>query len=158
VSERGPDSGWVASLNVSNGGVPKRPISEVRITRNGIEGDRQRDLRYHGGPERAVSMFSLERIQALQTEGHPIDAGTTGENITVGGLDWDRVLPGSRLRIGEVELEITAFAAPCKTIRRSFVGEAFVRMSQRVHPGFSRVYARVSREGSVRVGDAVVML
>ena len=64
------------SINVSRGGVPKTSVFEALVTEHGVDGDRQHDLRHHGGPDRAVSLFSLELIQALQREGHPIAAGT----------------------------------------------------------------------------------
>ena len=38
---------------------------------------------FHGGPERALCLFSLERILELQAEGHPIFPGAAGENITI---------------------------------------------------------------------------
>jgi MOSC domain-containing protein YiiM len=98
-------------------------------------------------------------IHALQAEGHPIDVGTAGENVTLEGLDWDQVVPGTRLQLGEqVLLEVTSFTTPCKTIRASFREESFVRISQKLHPGWSRVYARVLSEGEVHFGDAVELL
>jgi len=122
----------------------------------GLEGDGQDDVEHHGGPERAVCVYSLERIHSLQAEGHPIDVGTVGENVTVEGIDWDLVVPGARLRIGdEVLLEIASFTHPCKTIKASFIDEEFVRIAQKLHPGWSRVYARVLSEGSIRSGDPV---
>ena len=59
--------GRVVQLSVSNGGVPKLPVPAARITENGLEGDAQRNLEVHGGPERAVCLFSMERIRALQS-------------------------------------------------------------------------------------------
>ena len=50
----------------------------------------------HGGPERAVSLFSLEVIRRLQDEGHPIYPGATGENLTVAGLDWAALAAGTQ--------------------------------------------------------------
>ena len=47
-------------INVSDGGVPKRPVLEARVTKTGVEGDRQRNLNVHGGPDRAVCLFSHE--------------------------------------------------------------------------------------------------
>src|SRR3712207_3923787 len=94
-------TGVVHQINVSNGGVPKLPVPEAAVTVDGVGGDRQRDLRVHGGPFRAVCLFSLEVIERLRAEGHPIAPGTVGENVTVGGLDWTLVRPGVRLRIGE---------------------------------------------------------
>jgi MOSC domain-containing protein YiiM len=131
------------------------PIGEALVTVSGLFGDSQRNRKYHGGPMRAVCVFSLERITEMRHEGHPIDIGTTGENITVAGLDWDLVRPGARLEAGEALLEVTDYTKPCRTIRESFEGFHFIRMSQKLYPGWSRVYARVLREGVVRTGDAV---
>ena len=147
--------GYVASINVSKGGVPKHAVPKARITRRGVEGDKQADLRVHGGPDRAVSLYSLERILAIQAEGNPIAPGSTGENLTIKGLDWSRVEPGGMLSVGTAVLKITAFAPPCTTIRGSFTRGRFTRISQKVNPGWSRVYARVVKSGVVTTGDAV---
>ena len=146
-------AGTLVSINVSNGGVPKLPVQECAITTSGLKGDRQRDLRHHGGEQRAVSLFSRELIDALQAEGHPIAPGTIGENLTLSGLDWALVVPGRRLTVGEVELELTSYASPCRNIAPSFIGGDMNRVSQKLHPGWSRLYARVLREGVVRTGD-----
>ena len=149
------ESGRVFSINCSEGGVPKLPVPDALVSSFGVFGDRQKNRKYHGGPDRAVCLFSLERIRALQDEGHPIGTGTTGENLTISGLDWDLVVPGSILEVGDATLEVTDYTKPCRTIRESFKGHKFVRMSQKHHPGWSRVYARVLKEGMVRTGDAV---
>jgi MOSC domain-containing protein YiiM len=152
--------GRVANVNVSpQGGVPKLAVPSARVSAEGVSGDRQRNRRVHGGPERAVSLFSLERIEALRAEGHPIAPGTAGENLTIAGLDWGRLAVGSRLAIGEeVELQISSYTVPCETIEASFADGKFTRISQKLHPGWSRLYARVLREGLVREGDAVRLL
>lgn len=148
--------GVLASINVSGGGVPKGHVAGAIMSRLGLQGDAQNDTNHHGGPERAVCVYSLERIRALQAEGHPIDVGTAGENVTVEGIDWDIVAPGARLRLGEeVLLEVASFTSPCKTIRESFIDGRFVRISQKLHPGWSRVYARVLSEGEIHCGDSV---
>jgi MOSC domain-containing protein YiiM len=148
--------GSLASINVSNGGVPKRHVTGVKVSRLGLLGDAHTDTKHHGGPERAVCVYSLERIRALQKEGHPIDVGTAGENVTVEGIDWDLIAPGARIRLGDaVVLEVADFTSPCKTIRESFIDGRFVRISQKLHPGWSRVYTRVLSEGEIRCGDSV---
>jgi MOSC domain-containing protein YiiM len=149
--------GKVVSINRSKGGVPKLPVTECFVTEEGLEGDRHRDLRYHGGPLRAVCLYSLEVIQALQGEGHPIAPGTIGENLTVSGLDWSLVAPEVHLDVGEVQLQITKFTTPCANISGSFRDGDFSRVAQKINPGWSRVCARVVREGVVRVGDPVVV-
>src|SRR6185503_150995 len=102
-------TGHLESINASRGGVPKTAMFEGLVTEQGLDGDRQRDPRFHGGPDRAIVLFSLDVIRLLQQEGHPIAPGTTGENLTVSGIDWRDVVPGRRLRIGEVQLEITKY-------------------------------------------------
>jgi MOSC domain-containing protein YiiM len=149
-------TGSVAAINISNGGVPKGRVSGAQLSRLGLEKDTQDDKKHHGGPERAVCLYSLERIRSLQTEGHPIDIGTVGENVTVEGIDWDRIVPGVSIKIGDqVLLEVASFTNPCKTIRASFIAGEFIRIAQKLHPGWSRVYARVIREGQIRFGDPV---
>lgn len=157
--QAGRTNGTVASINISGGGVPKRSVTDAKLSLLGLQGDDQNDKVHHGGPERAVCIFSLEKVRALQAEGHPIEPGSVGENLTVEGIPWESVMPGVRLRIGpEVLLEVTSFTSPCKTIRRSFIDGRFVRISQKVHPGWSRVYARVVAEGDVRLGDSIEIL
>ena len=150
-------SGTVHSINTSNGGVPKfsRGWAHVRVT--GLDGDRQEDRRYHGGPDRAVCLYSLDLIEALQGEGHPITPGSIGENLTLHGVAWQDMRPQTRVEIGDVVLEITSATSPCHKIGGSFRDNEFVRVSQKVNPGWSRYYARVLREGTVTVGDRVVV-
>jgi MOSC domain-containing protein YiiM len=149
-----PDA-TVHSINVSDGGVPKRPRTSAWVDVNGVDGDRQRNLRVHGGPDRAVALYSLDLIRTLQAEGHPIGPGTLGENVTITGIDWALMVPGARVQVGELELEITAYADPCRNIASAFSDGDSTRVSQKVHPGWSRLYAKVLHEGLVAAGDSV---
>ena len=78
----------IAQISVSPGGVPKLPVPAARVTELGLEGDAHREMEVHGGPERALCLFALEQIRALQAEGHPVVPGALGENLTIEGLDW----------------------------------------------------------------------
>lgn len=134
------------------------PVPEARVTVDGIAGDRQRNREVHGGVDQAVCLFSLEVIEALRAEGHAINPGASGENLTIAGLDWAGLKPGDRMRIGDnILLEIMSYTAPCKYNARWFAGGDFSRISQKIHPGWSRLYARVLGEGVVRPGDAVMI-
>jgi MOSC domain-containing protein YiiM len=57
-------TGVLVQLNVSRGGMPKLPVMFARVTKGGVEGDRQRNLKYHGGPDRAVCVFSASCLFA----------------------------------------------------------------------------------------------
>ena len=148
-------SGRVVQISVSPGGVPKQPVPSARVTPDGLEGDRHRDLQHHGGPERAVCVFSMELIEALRTEGHPVVPGALGENVTVEGVDWTALVPDACFLVGDVLLQVTRYTTPCVNITRAFAHGDISRVSQTRHPGWSRVYTRVLRPGSIRVGDPV---
>jgi MOSC domain-containing protein YiiM len=152
-------SGRIFQLNASSGGVPKRAIQEGQVNELGLVGDSHSFPDIHGGPERALCLFSLERILELQAEGHPIFPGAVGENVTVSGLDWEKLNPGVRLKLGdEVLAEITSYTSPCNTIPASFIDGKFQRISQKLYPGWSRLYARVLKSGKLTVGQRVELL
>lgn len=149
----------IVQVSLSKGGVPKLPVAEAEVTELGIVGDGHNDTAHHGGVERALCLFAVECIEAIAAEGHPIAAGSTGENITTRGLDWNAVVPGTQLRLGdEVLVEITRYTTPCVTNQRWFLGGDFNRMHQKLYPGSSRVYARVLRPGHIRVGDPIAIV
>ena len=148
--------GRIVQLSVSAGGVPKRAVAEARVTRLGLEGDAHRDEEHHGGPERAVCLFPMEAIRALAAEGHAITPGAIGENVTTEGVDWTQVVPEACLLLGEhVLLQVTRYTSPCFKIGPVFRGREFGRVSQKRHPGWSRVYARVLAGGPLRTDDGV---
>jgi MOSC domain-containing protein YiiM len=150
---------FLYQINVSDGGVPKRPVLEAVITKAGVEGDRQRNLKLHGGSDRAVCLYSQDLIERLQDEGHSIEAGSSGENLTLAGLEWEKLQPGDRLQIGPaVQIEIMSYTAPCDQNAQWFRDRDSKRVSQKMNPGWSRFYAKVLREGVVRPGDAVEVM
>ncbi|HJM89459.1 MAG TPA: MOSC domain-containing protein [Dehalococcoidia bacterium] len=151
--------GTIAQISVSDGGVPKLPISETEIGERGIPTDRQEDLKNHGSPDQALCLYAIEVIEELQAEGHPIEAGSAGENITTAGLDWSRIVPGTRLRLGaDVLIEVTKYTTPCYKNAAWFIDGDFNRTHQERFPGTSRVYARVIETGSIREGDAAIVV
>ncbi|MFN9577181.1 MAG: MOSC domain-containing protein, partial [Gemmatimonadota bacterium] len=58
-------TGRIEQVSISPGGVPKRAVSEARVTRDGLVGDWQLDRKHHGGPDRAVCLLSAELIARL---------------------------------------------------------------------------------------------
>ncbi|MGH8944522.1 MAG: MOSC domain-containing protein [Acidimicrobiia bacterium] len=149
---------WVHQINVSEGGVPKLPIASAEVTEDGVVGDAHHDKVHHGGLERALCLFSLEVIETFRSEGHSVEPGSAGENLTISGMDWADMVPGTRIAIGEVVAEITSYTSPCATNAGWFKDGDFTRMLQSWHPGESRVYARVTRPGTVVTGDEVRLL
>jgi MOSC domain-containing protein YiiM len=145
----------VYRINVSAGGVPKLPVEEAVIGDLGVVGDAHNDKENHGGLRQALCLYSHEALQRLQAEGHPVVPGGMGENITLQGLDVADLHPGDSLWLGEVEIEITGYASPCKTIAGNFIDGKFTRVSEKLHIEDARLYARVLRGGRLRQGDPV---
>ncbi len=151
-----PNKAILYQINISQGGVPKRPIELAHISFEGVDGDRQKNQTLHSGTDHALCLYSLECIEALRQEGHSIASGSAGENLTISGLDWSLLKPGDQLRIGDtLQIELTQYAIPCRHNAQWFLNKSYKRISHKLHPGWSRVYAKVLAEGTVQPGDAV---
>jgi len=151
----------VHSINISSeGGVPKLPIDRAEILFAGVKGDynRFRMEKNNGIGTRAVTLFSLEQIKKLKGEGHTIDVGTTGENITIEGIDWPTLEAGTRMIVGEAMIELSEPTAPCSKIGKSFIDGAFSRIDHELEMGWSRWSASVIEEGLVEIGSQVIIL
>ncbi|MGI9601264.1 MAG: MOSC domain-containing protein [Acidimicrobiales bacterium] len=150
--------GTVDQLNVSTGGVPKSAmVGAATIDAAGVVGDTQRNRRHHGRPFQALCLWSSDVIGSLAAEGHPVAAGSAGENITISGLDWSSVRPGTVLDVGLVRCEVTSYAVPCGHNNQWFADGNSQRIRHEEHPGWSRLYASVLRSGTIDVGDTVVV-
>lgn len=150
--------GKLIQVNVSNGGMPKRPVPSARVTVDGLEGDWQKNRKYHGGPDRAVCLFSVELYDRLRALGIDLAHGSVGENFTVEGIDFQNLAKGDRLRVGGGEdgracvVEITDVRVPCRQLKRwdDDLPELIV--------GYSGWVAKVITEGEARPGDEVEKL
>jgi MOSC domain-containing protein YiiM len=149
--------GSVASIHASGGGVPKLPVQGANVGWRGIEGDRQRTRKHHGRVWQALCIWSIECIDCLVEEGHPIAPGCAGENLTLRGIDLATLRPGTLVQVGDVVCEISVPALPCSKIIPYFTGGDFLRVHHELHPGWSRLYATVVRPGDVEIGDPVVV-
>ncbi len=151
-----PQSGTVASLFTSHGGVPKHARPTIAVGFAGIEDDVQNDRANHGRPWQAVCLWSTEVIDAFRAGGHPLAPGLAGENITTTGIDWERIVPGVHLQVGDALLEVSAYAVPCRKNAAWFTDGHFGLMHHR-HGFVSRAYATVLRPGRIATGDPVVL-
>src|SRR5579864_519712 len=108
--------GIVLQINISKGGVPKRPIPEAEVSPHGIVGDAWRFPQFHGGPRKAILLITSEGIDDLAESGFPVFYGALGENITTRGLDRGSMRIGQRYRMGEVIVELSQIRLPCGTL------------------------------------------
>lgn len=150
-------TGVVAGIFVSDGGVPKLPVATAAVGAGGVAGDRQAKRKYHGRVWQALSLWSAEVVAQLQAEGHPVAPGAAGENLSIAGVDWAVLRPGVRLQVGQVLAELSMPVTPCRQIAGCFADANPWRIGHRRHAGVTRWYASVLQPGSIAVGDAVVV-
>jgi MOSC domain-containing protein YiiM len=150
-------TGTVHQLNISDGGVPKRPVTATEVSWRGLAGDRQRARQHHGRPWQALSLWSLEVIESLRALGHPVTPGAAGENVTVAGVAWELMRGGVQVQLGQAVCEIVAPAMPCSNIESCFADGDWDHVNHERGP-VSRVYAAVVQTGAIAVGDVVAVL
>src|SRR5437762_2292498 len=126
----------------------KLPQAEGRLIADfGLEGDR-----HAGRPLRQVSILNAETVTELAGAGMPVEPGVLGENITVEGVPVMQLGEGTRLRVGEAELEITGDRPAC----RELLGVHKDALKAMV--GRTGKMARVVRGGTVRPGDPIELI
>ena len=157
-------SGVIHQVCVSPGGIPKLAVAEAFAHRLGLEGDDQRNKKYHGGPLQALLLISLEVLEELHAEGFPVSPGALGENLTIAGIDFRQLRPGMQFRAGAAAIELTKLRQPCATLdiynlpgRRiqSRLYDAQAKQGDPASPVWGRggFYASVLEPGLIRQGD-----
>jgi len=94
----------------------KAPLDHpVQLRRLNLDGDRQADLRVHGGPEKAVYAYPSEHYEFWRQElpGTELPWGAFGENFTTEGLFENSTFIGDSFRIGGAVVTVTQPRMPC---------------------------------------------
>lgn len=159
-------AGRILQISVSGGGVPKLPIPEGFVTFRGLEGDRCRNMKYHGGPKQAVLLITSEGLDELKGKGFPVYPGALGENFTTHGLDRRIIRIGQRVRVGDALIEITKVRVPCSTLDPYGRGVQAAMYDRRVKAGdfssarwgLSGFYGSVIETGCVRTNDIIAVV
>jgi MOSC domain-containing protein YiiM len=140
-------------------GIWKEPVAgRVPLRRLNLDGDRQADLRVHGGPEKAVYLYPSEFYELWSRERpeHEFGPATFGENLTAEGLVDGEVSVGDRFRVGSAELVVTQPRLPCFKLGIRMGRDEFV--TEFLERGLLGFYLAVAREGEVAAGDEIVEL
>jgi len=136
----------------------KTPVpGPVRARRHNLEGDRQSDLKVHGGEFKAVYAYAAEHYDWWRARlGRDLEPANFGENLTIRELDESGLCIGDVVRIGDAELEAAAPRIPCFKLGIRFGDPRMVKAfadSRRWG-----IYFRVAEEGQLAVDDTVTIV
>lgn len=126
-------------------GIPKINIGRVEMIKNhGLKGDA-----HAGNWHRQVSLLSYEKIEEFKKTGVNINDGAFGENLIVEGIDLPQLPIGTKLRINEIELEVTQIGKECHSGCRIYetVGDCIMPREG--------IFTRVLKGGIVNTGDEI---
>lgn len=140
-------------------GIYKQPVEGPLAVRTlNLDGDRQADLRVHGGWDKAVYAYPSEYYELWRQERPELEFpwGQFGENLTTEGLVDTEVSVGDRFRVGTAELVVTQPRLPCFKLGIRMGREEFV--TEFLERGLHGFYLAVAREGEVEAGGSIVRL
>ncbi|GHO81364.1 molybdenum cofactor biosynthesis protein [Ktedonobacter sp. SOSP1-85] len=139
--------------------IYKQPVEgRVRVRKENLEGDRQTDLKNHGGFDKAVYAYSADNYPYWQRELNrdELPWGSFGENLTLTGLNEHEVHIGDIFRIGNATFQITQPRTPCYKLEARLQQERFIKPFQ--DSGLVGFYLAVLEEGDVAAGDPIELL
>ena len=140
----------VVSVNISEKkGTLKKPVPEIELKlQHGIVGDA-----HAGDWHRQISLLAEESVDTMRALSPvSLDAGVFAENINTIGIDLKSLPIGTRLRIGETEVEVTQIGKECHSdcAIKQAVGKCVMPTEG--------IFAVVITEGVVRPGDEIEIL
>jgi MOSC domain-containing protein YiiM len=140
-------------------GFWKERVEEPRwLSRLNLDGDGQADLVHHGGVDKALLAYSAGNYPRWREELGitEIGQGAWGENVTVDGLDEDRVCIGDTWQLGEAVVQVTQARRPCWKLEARWGLRGLLELTQRT--GRTGWYHRVLSEGLVGPGHRMVLI
>lgn len=140
----------VIAINISEKkGVIKKPIEKgfFKIA-HGLDGDA------HAGKwHRQVSLLGQESIDKMIEKGiKDLTPGKFAENITTEGIILFELPVGTKLRIGETEMEVTQIGKECHQgcEIRKLTGDCVMPREG--------IFTRVLKEGFIKAGDEIEII
>ena len=140
-------------------GIYKHPVVHpIYLGKESVRNDEVSDRKVHGGRYKACYLFSEEEYPYWKSLYPNLEwnFGMFGENLTVSGLDENKILIGDIYKIGEALVQVTQPREPCYKLGIKFgnqgILEQFIAHAQ---PG---IYVAVLEEGFVKVNDEMNLI
>lgn len=140
-------------------GIYKSPVlGRVPLSSVNLAGDGQADLTVHGGPDKAVCVYSMDHYPSWRRE-LAIDEcgpGWFGENFSIEGQTETDVAIGDTYEIGTAVVQISQPRAPCWKLGRRWKRLDMPKLV--VNSGRTGWYLRVIETGHVESGDVLALV
>ena len=140
--------------------IYKAPVAErLFLGETNLTGDRQANLKFHGGPDKAVCAFPAEHFPLWQAEtgaGETFGYGAFGENFTLTGMVESQVCIGDIYAVGTAKVQVSQPRQPCVNLARKWNYPPFPE--RLIEAGQTGYYLRVIEPGEVGAGDPVALL
>ena len=137
-------------------GIFKSPVDRpLMLYRLNLEGDRQADLKVHGGLNKAVYAYPSEHYSYWRQQLPEVEFtwGHFGENVTTEGLWEQDALIGDVYRMGQALVKVTQPRMPCFKLGIRLGRDDMVKRF--LASGRSGLYFSVVEQGLVNQGDAI---
>ena len=150
MKRRNEEMAQVTAVNISEKkGVRKHEVPYIDVKcRHGIVGDA-----HAGDWHRQISLLADESVDTMRAICQlELDAGIFAENINTRGIELKTLPVGTRLRVGETELEVTQIGKQCHNdceIKRT-TGKCVMPTEG--------IFAIVIKEGRIQAGDEIEVL
>lgn len=137
-------------------GIFKYPVEEpIFLKKEDVAKDTVIDRKHHGGEFKACYLFSSDYYDDWKTK-YPYldwDWGMFGENLTVEGLDENKLFIGDVYQIGTATVQITEPRQPCHKLGIRFGNQNVIK--EFIDYGHSGTYVKILNEGDVKAGDSL---
>jgi MOSC domain-containing protein YiiM len=138
--------------------IAKAPITGPwNLTKTGLAGDEQADLKNHGGLEKAIHHYPFDHYRdwAEEIGSHPLltAAGAFGENLSTSGWTEQNVHVGDIVRFGSALLQVSQGRQPCWKLNARFDRRDMSMLTQT--RGRTGWYYRVVEAGEASEHDSL---
>ena len=140
-------------------GIFKSPVQGPVVVRTlNLDGDKQADLKVHGGPYKAVYAYPAEHYPFWGSIYPELELpwGSFGENLTTVGMMESSMYIGDQFRVGTAILQVAQPRMPCFKLAAKFDDDEIIDTF--ISSGRSGIYFSVVKEGQLQAGDEMKLV
>lgn len=129
----------------------------VHLDEHGLAGDKQADVRAHGGPDKAVCVYASEHYAFWENHlGTALEPAAFGENFTTAGLVETEMCIGDIYAVGGARVQVSQPRSPC--FRLAAIHNRPELINEVAETGFTGFYLRCLSPGLVAAGDSLTLV